>query len=261
MNDLTRQAVALSPRLLDVIRTAKRDGILRAMPQECLRYNHVRAGESYDVVEAGPRENGHYDVEGLTSCDVVGYWQLRWWHPGDVWALIGGTARWVLETIDLFGPRRLLRHASEWRNLASWVVATWPLTTWQQGWVWTIDPLSVMADEAAYDVAEETVEERRPPVNHPILRTRAIEEVRARVRPTITREQVLAYMADQSYVQVDEYMWVSSVDPTVFVFDEARWPFDMKDGWSYRALEHVLGYWYGIMVHQGGREPVVRIDG
>lgn len=229
-------------RMKAILRTVKKAGKMPVWTIEALKYNNLRPGEDHSVVESGPREDGHYDVEGHSCCDVSTSWKLRPWNFSDLRSILKGAAEWWDDTKDLYSLRYLRRHPSAIKDLLGWVRDTWPLTHKCSGWTWTVDSMKVSYDEAAWDKAEEIVEERRPMRSAEQFQ-REVVEIYEETRRTITRQEVERFLEDSGMRQMSDRIWVSTTDPTVFVYDEAYRPFDMKDGWSEEAIAELIAEW------------------
>lgn len=244
-----------NPRFVNTWRTAKEDRRFRVWPVEVERHNHVRPGEDPSVAEAGPREDGHWDEEGHTCCDVHAYWRLRPWRPSDARAIVRGAIEWVEDTWDLYHPRYLLKYPSAILDALRWTRDTWPLTRHCEGWVWEVNSMKVATEQAAWDKAEEIVEQRRP-LRHGERHAREVAELQPSVLASITRDEVEFYLKDvRECTKVSDKLWVSRHDPTVFYFDERYLPFDLKDGWSNEAVARVIQEWCHEMI--GETVPVV----
>lgn len=231
-----QQRLASNDRFQSVLRTALADGQLLVCSQECERWNHPAGG--VDKLDQ-PKPDGTYDVEGHMCTDVTAPWRLRWWHPHDLWSRFSAVAGWLSDTWDLYPPRRLFR---DFKSFLGWVRDTNPLRSTYSGWVWTLDSLAAVAYEAEMDKASEIVEQRRPPLCG-MPRAREVAKLAQTLRGTLTRDEVLAYMADDGMEQILDWMWVNREDPTVFVVDQAHVPFDLKDGWSNLEVARIIGLW------------------
>ena len=208
--------------LQQAIKTVKKDGYLELVIDSCEKWNNGPSG----LVET-PKEDGSFDVEGHSCCDVrvrvftpflsFGYWK------NSVWG-------WLK---DVTASRRW----SEFKINLQYH----PFTKYFDGWLWVIDSFYV----AKSQYAEEIIDLTRPELLVTPGNYQKRNDETEKVTATITDKQLEDHLKITG-AQLSQSFFVTDSDPTCMVVNEKciKYVFNLKDGWSNKQIERLIRDWW-----------------
>lgn len=257
-----------------VMERAKRIGKLEIYPRELVKYNN---GKMVDGVwrEANeePNEDGTYDVMGISGSDVQSYWDFYWWQPSN-WKDLLLSFKNYFENINEFiidgfwwrFKRNKLDYDYFWLQLKTWGLKHHPFEVKRSGWVWVADSLSQTLESESFELAEDLMaqsfgyadsmdffEKKKTTIY--LSNKDKVFKLQKELLASRKEEVFASFLKRNEYVQVADYMWANSNDPTCFVIDEKITPFDLRDGWSEAGLTAPIAKW--VKVFYGLDIPVV----
>jgi hypothetical protein len=209
---------------------AQKQGVLPLRVQGMEKWNYPSWDDKskQDNTPETPREDGLFDVEGHSWCDIEGFYsptlleQIKSLseYVKDVWSfthLLPFRRKWVT---------RKGFHGFEGFTFAKpyipfgYIKDAWPIQRTWSGWIWTVESRST----ARGDVAEEKVDIKK-------VKPGKYKEAQELADAMTSDAEVDAAIAER-YYQLCDGIFLGKEDPTCILVDERVYPFDMKSGWS-----------------------------
>jgi hypothetical protein len=191
----------------------------------------TNAMESWNFEDKSKVE-GQWDRDGFGSIDIVVTIQLDFTKLKDlIWygKRLVQFAKELPEDISEFG---LIEGVKFWWGLK-------PTRKWSK-WVFVLDSKEMSKSDLADIIVDRAA---WPKASHELkgyikLHTQASDE--------LSDDDVNLHL-DSTSERIGENLWISSTDPTCMTFDEKKFWFDKKDGWSMKAVGLLLEVWFDHM--------------
>ena len=180
-----------------------------------------------------PKADGSFEVEGHAWTDIYAYYDLRLWHPKDLWIYLKGCYRWLKE---LYKDR-------SW----SYSKELMPFNpNGRQAWVWVLETLDTFRRDTIEEMAFNQIEEEmgKFPLEdrHKSKKwSKAQHERIIHISESYTMQDARDHLASSDhYVELGHGMFVSVADPTCIIMDSAVFPPIMKSGYSNAQIRLIL---------------------
>jgi hypothetical protein len=246
--------------LNDIVKTAKKRGYLAIGITGLEKYNNYGTKVKGSDPN-GPKADGSYDIEGHTWTDINMQVVLSPFDAENRERWLKDLKEWLSDVKDIWKDTVNLKR--RWFNLDlffGFVFRTLdtlgPVKTY---WAGTIQSFAIAKSDLASSMAEEIMEKSRPEtrgdwlsnINNPNYDPKysawltKYSKKEKSVHKKLTKKQV----KDHVKTICDPFtrgLWVLKEDPTIVYVDTDVHPYDLKDGFSDKKIEEILGWWVSL---------------
>lgn len=220
------------------VQLAKKNKILEYRIDAPERYNH------YDPIAGGQSDHagdvGRYDVEGHRSVDVLMPIKLCLYRPADILFYIRDLFNFFTVTASVFVDCLGLPLKDSVSNTYAFAKETFP-TLSNKKWYWTvtINDMDTLKEWTADDMAEKFLKESD---QQSLRYIEKLAELSQKIVTSITVKEAISHNY-RDLIKIDNGIWALRSDIGMIFVDDARYAFDLKDGWSDERIGTILSDW------------------